>query len=146
MGRITFIADFKAPRERVWKLFTDPELWSQWNTELSDIRDVRGPFDHPGSGYTQVVRLLGREYLGTWEVTACEPEIWRTVAGTLPFGAPFLARDRFEEAQGVTRVTVEIEWKMPWGWIGRAVEFLSLPLMRRQFAANARRAAALLDR
>jgi hypothetical protein len=137
--------DFSAPRERVWRLFVDPEFWSQWNTEWNAIRDVQGPFDHPGSGYTQVLRVFGREFLGRWEVIACEPQAWRTIAGTLPFGAPFRGCDRFEEANGVTRVTVEIEWVTPWGWIGRVIEFVALPVMRRQFASNARRAAALLE-
>src|SRR3990172_5892312 len=145
MGRLSLIADFSAPRARVWRLFCDHELWSQWNTEWAEIRDVRGPFDHPGSGYTQVMRVLGREFLGSWEVTACERECWRTIRGTLPLGVPFSGRDRFDEVDGGTRVTVEVEWTTPWGWIGRVFEFLTLPMMRRQFAANARRAAALLD-
>ena len=108
MGRVSFIAEFSAPRAKVWRLFTDPELWSRWNTEWAAIRDVQGPFDHPGSGYTQVLRVLGREFLGRWEVTGCEPQNWRTIAGTLPLGVPFRGRDRFEEADGITRVTVEI--------------------------------------
>ena len=145
MGQISFTADFKAPRARVWRLFTDPELWLRWNTEWAAIRDVRGPFDRPGRGYTQVLRMLGREFLGTWEVTGSEAENWRTISGTLPLGVPFRGRDQFEESDGTTRVTVEIEWVMPWGWIGRVIEFVMLPAMRRQFAANARRAAALLD-
>ncbi len=72
MGRIIQTADFPAPLDRVWQLFTAPEPWTQWNKKWAEIRDVRGPFDHPGAGYTQVLRLFGRELLGHWEVKACE--------------------------------------------------------------------------
>ena len=145
MGRISLVVDFPAPRAKVWALFCEPELWSRWNTEWAEIRDVRGPFDRPGNGYTQVMRLFGREFLGRWEVIACEPERWRTVAGTLPLGVPFRGQDRFEETDGATRVTLDLEWTTPWGWLGRVLEFLMLPMMRRQFASNARRAAALVE-
>lgn len=145
MGRLTVVSDFRAPLDRVWSLFTDPERWKQWNTEWTEIRDVRGPFDHAGSGYTQVSRVLGREQLGTWEVVECKPKAWRSIAGTLPFGIPFRASDRFEDLGETTRVTVDVEWATPWGWFGRILESLMLPIMRRQFVANARRAAALLD-
>lgn len=145
MGKLSLIAEFKAPLSRVWALFVDPELWLRWNTEWKEIRDVRGPFDRAGSGYTQVLRVLGREYLGRWEVTDCEPLVERSIAGTLPFGLPFRGRDRFAESNGRTTVTVEVEWVMPWGWFGRILERSMMPLMRRKIAANARRAAELLD-
>ena len=145
MGRLTVSTEFRAPVARVWSLFADPARWTEWNGEWSEIRDVRGPFDHTGSGYTQVLRMFGREWLGKWEVTGCEPGVWRTVAGTLPFGVPFRGDERFEEIDGRTRVRIDVEWTTPWGWLGRALEFVMLPLMRRQFAANARRAAAVVE-
>jgi len=144
MGRIIETVEFAAPLDRVWKLFTDPADWVKWNKEWTSIRDVRGPFDHPGAGYTQVMRFLGREWLGRWEVVACEPRVSRRVAGTLPLGVPFCGHDRFQESDGMTRVTVEVEWDTPWGWFGRVLEFFSRPLMRRQFRSNARSAAQLL--
>ena len=144
MGRIIETVEFAAPLERVWKLFTDPEDWAKWNTELSAIRDVRGPFDHAGAGYTQVMRFAGREWLGRWEVVECQPRAWRRVEGTLPFGMPFRGHDRFEESAGGTRVTVEIEWDSRWGGVGRIIERLTRPLFHRRFQANARQAARLL--
>lgn len=145
MGRIVETAEFTACLDRVWKLFTDPEDWMKWNTEWESIRDVRGPFDHRGAGYTQVLRLMGREFVGRWEVIACAPGVSRHIEGELPFGVPFRAEDRFEEADGITRVTVTIEWDTPWGCLGRAIEFVSRPVLHRQFRSNARKAARLLE-
>jgi hypothetical protein len=143
MGRLAESFDFQAPRSRVWQLFTDPEQWSRWNTEW-EIRDVAGPFDHAGAGYTQVLRILGRERLGDWRVVECERGTWRRVEGTLPLGIPFRGEDRFEDLGWGTRVTLQIEWITPWGAFGRALEAIAAPLLKRQFRQNARRAAALL--
>lgn len=143
MGRFTESFEFHAPRSAVWQLFTDPQQWARWNTEW-EIRDVRGPFDHPGAGYTQVLRILGREHLGHWRVVECAPGLWRRVEGTLPFGIPFEGEDRFEDDAGGTRVTLLLLWTTPLGPIGRALETIGAPLVKRQFRGNARRAAALL--
>ncbi len=135
---------FQAPLERVWALFTDPAQWMRWNTEWAEIRDVRGPFDHPGAGYTQVLRVLGRERLGTWEVIACEPRRWREVRGTLPGGMVFQGRDEFRAVPDGTEVSLQLSWDMPWGIAGRLAARVMLPLVRHQFRGNSARAAALL--
>jgi uncharacterized protein YndB with AHSA1/START domain len=135
---------FDAPVERVWPLFADPERWTRWNTEWAQIRDVRGPFDHAGAGYTQVLRVFRHERLGTWEVVACKPKCWREVRGTLPFGIPFRAREEFHAVDQGTRVSLDLAWDQPWGAVGRMIEWAVTPLFRRQLRANAARAAALL--
>ena len=138
---------FEAPLEKVWALFTDPDLWSQWNTEWAEIRDVRGPFDHVAAGYTQVFGVLGYERRGTWEVSACEPKRWREVVGTMPLGIPFHARDEFRDTpSGGTEVVLALAWEMPWGGVGRVVERVAVPLLQRQLRGNASRAARLLSR
>lgn len=145
MGRFEFTGEFQAPIDRVWHLFSDPEMWTQWNTEWESIRDVRGPFDHPGAGYTQVLRVLGREWLGTWEVVSCEPPFRRLVEGVLPMGAPFRAHETFESHGDRTILRLRLEWETPWGAIGRTLELLMMPVLRRQFAGNLQRARRLLD-
>jgi ligand-binding SRPBCC domain-containing protein len=135
---------FDAPVEKVWALFADPDRWVQWNTEWAQIRDVRGPFDHAGAGYTQVLRVLRWERLGIWEVVACEPKCWREVRGTLPFGIPFRAREEFRAISQGTQMSLNLVWDQPWGVFGRIIEWTARPLLRRQLRANAARAAALL--
>jgi ligand-binding SRPBCC domain-containing protein len=145
MGQYSIVGELRAPLEQVWSLFSDPERWTQWNTEWDTIRDVRGPFDHPGAGYTQVLRILGRERLGTWRVIECEPPFRRRVEGVLPIGAPFRADETFEERDGRTVLRLNLQWETPWGIFGRMLELLLIPLMRRQFADNLRRARALVE-
>lgn len=54
MGSVRESLLLDEPREQVWQLFCDPDRWLEWNTELAEMRKVRGPFDHVGAGYTQV--------------------------------------------------------------------------------------------
>ncbi|MDX1382264.1 MAG: SRPBCC family protein [Thermoanaerobaculia bacterium] len=131
--------------DEVWDLFVDPARWRQWNTEWAEIRDVRGPFDHPGAGYTQVLRVLGRDRLGEWRVVECEPKLWRRVGGRLPLGIRFRGRDEFRPLAQGTEVSLEIELDMPLGPLGRAAGRLFLPILRRQLRANAARAKAVLE-
>jgi uncharacterized protein YndB with AHSA1/START domain len=145
MGRFEFNGEFNAPIGPVWELFTDPARWTQWNTEWESVRDVQGPFDRPGAGYTQVMRILGRERLGTWRVVACDPPHSRRVEGVLPMGAPFRADETFEETGGRTRFRMHLEWDTPWGAFGRGLEFVLMPLLRRQFDGNLRRARRLVE-
>lgn len=133
------------PMERVWSLFIDPDRWLEWNTELAAIRDVRGPFDHEGAGYTQVWRLGPWEREGHWAVTGCEPKKWRTVAGTTPIGLDFSARETFDTSRGRTVVTVEITWDTPGGAVGRWFDRLvGEPLLRRALRANSQRIRSVL--
>lgn len=110
MARVQEKLQLHRPLDEVWGLFIDPDRWLEWNTELADLRDVRGPFDRPGSGYTQVWRLARWEREGSWQVIGCEPRRWREVAGMTPIGLAFEAREEFGEVTGGSQVTVQIRW------------------------------------
>lgn len=135
---------FQGSLDDVWDLFVDPVRWQRWNTEWAEIRNVRGPFDHAGAGYTQVLKMLGRERLGEWQVLACEPKRWRQVGGTLPLGIPFHGRDEFHVVPQGTEVSLELECALPLGALGRAAGRLLRPVLQRQIRTNGDRARELL--
>lgn len=140
MARVHEQLQLDRPLDEVWGLFIDPNRWLEWNTELAGMRDVRGPFDHPGSGYTQVWRLARWEREGSWVVTACEPGHWREVAGVTPIGLAFEAREEFQEFAEGSQVGVQISWYTPGGVLGRIFDrVLAEPMLRRALRANARR-------
>lgn len=145
MAHVRESVDLDVPLDRVWSLFIDPERWLEWNTELADIEDVQGPFDHVGAGYTQVWRMGPWEGRGQWRVTGCEPRRWRTVAGRTPVKLTFSAREEFEALGNRTRVTVEINWQTPGGPIGRWFDRLvGEPMLGRALRANAERIRTVL--
>ena len=72
---VTFTADFAAPLERVWQVYTDPRLIEQWF----------GPPTYPATFVDHDLRVGGRvryfmtgpegqKHVGWWEFTAVEPQ------------------------------------------------------------------------
>lgn len=104
------------------------------------MRDVRGPFDHVGAGYTQVWRVVGMEREGSWRVTGCAPRRWRTVEADTPIGARLRVRDGFERVGAGCRVSIEVVLDAPHGLLGRALDgLLAEPLLRRALRGNRER-------
>lgn len=130
------------PLEAVWALMIRPERMPEWNTELPEVRDVTGPMDRVGGGYRQVWRFLGRRMVapGLWQVVEVEPLRHRVFRGVTPMG-PMVGQDWFEETDGGTRLTIEVEYELPAGPLGRLFD----PLMRRLFARTVRRNGAALS-
>lgn len=146
MGVVTASMHVESSLDDVWDLFIDPGRWLDWNTELADMRDVRGPFDRPGTGYTQVWRMFGIEREGSWRVTGCAPREWRTVEGVTPIGLAYEARETFERVGDLTEVTVRISWTSPGGFAGRSIDVVvAQPLLGRALRSNAERIRHLLD-
>jgi uncharacterized protein YndB with AHSA1/START domain len=115
---ITLIADFDAPIERVWELWSDPRKLERW----------WGPPDYPASFETHDLTPGGdATYLmsgpngamrGTWRVTAVEPptSLEFTDAFTGPDGrpiadVPFGVRVRLTERDRGTRMKMHLTFE-----------------------------------
>jgi uncharacterized protein YndB with AHSA1/START domain len=109
-GDLTFERIFDAPRERVWKAFTDPELVPRWwgphgtTTTIVEM-DVR-----PGGTWRYVSRAPDRddvtfygEYLDVEPPKRIEWTFMFDVEGVGPMGGP--ETFTFDEIDGKTKVT-----------------------------------------
>jgi uncharacterized protein YndB with AHSA1/START domain len=109
-GDLVFERTFSAPREEVWKAFTDPELVPRWwgphgtTTTVTEM-DVR-----PGGRWRYVSRAADRdevafygEYLEVEPPTGFKWTFMFDVDGVGPQGGP--ETFRFEEVDGGTKVT-----------------------------------------
>jgi uncharacterized protein YndB with AHSA1/START domain len=109
-GDLTFERIFDAPRERVWKAFTDPELVPRWwgphgTTTTVVEMDVR-----PGGTWRYVSRAPDRdevtfygEYLDVDPPKRFEWTFMFDVEGVGPMGGP--ETFTFDEIDGKTKVT-----------------------------------------
>lgn len=134
-GDLVFERTFDAPRERVWKAFTDPEIVPRWwgqkgSTTTVDEMDVR-----PGGRWRYVSSAPGRDdiaFFGEYlEVTPIDRIRWTfmfDVDGMGPQGGP--ETFRFEEVDGKTKVVSighmgsadVIEGALATGMVGGAIE------------------------
>jgi uncharacterized protein YndB with AHSA1/START domain len=109
-GDLTFERTFDAPRDKVWKAFTDPEIVPHWwgkhgTTTIVEEMDVR-----PGGKWRYVSRAADREevvFYGEYlEVDPPQGLKWTfmfDVEGVGPMGGP--ETYIFEEVDGKTKVT-----------------------------------------
>jgi uncharacterized protein YndB with AHSA1/START domain len=108
-GDLTFERTFEAPREKVWKAFTDPEQIPHWwgkhgTTTIVEEMDVR-----PGGKWRYVNRADDREEVAFYgEYLEVDPPLgfkWTfmfDVEGVGPMGGP--ETYIFEEVDGKTKV------------------------------------------
>ena len=134
-GDLYFERTFDAPRERVWRAMTDPDLVPRWWGQLGSTTTVEEMDVRPGGKWRYVSSAAGREdvtFYGEYlEITPPEGYKWTfmfDVDGAGPQGGPetFL----LEEIDGRTKVTSighmgsaeVLEGALATGMVGGAIE------------------------
>ena len=136
MGHIQKAVHIDAPPERVWEVLCDAERLPEWNEELVAVKDVSGPLDHPGTGYTQVMGFAGRRMEGRLEVTKAEYLKGREIEATPPLMKYARGRDRLEPRDGGTEVTVEMDYELKGGALRLLDSLFLRRMMERTFQRN----------
>lgn len=118
MGRYLLSRNIAATPAEAFKAFTDPALAVDW-MDASSIRDVTGPLDVPGSGYTLVIR-------GPWRfrttVVRSEPPNLHETALVGPLGTIVRMVATLAEVEGGTHLELLTDYTMPLGPIGRWID------------------------
>jgi uncharacterized protein YndB with AHSA1/START domain len=71
---ITLVADFHAPIEQVWQLWSDPRKLERWWGPPTDPATVATHDLSPGSGVTYLMTgPEGDKHYGVWRVAAVDP-------------------------------------------------------------------------
>ena len=101
---ITLIADFDAPIDQVWELWSDPRKLERWLGPPTYPASVETHDLAPGSEITFFMTgPEGDRSWGTWRVTAVDPPTW------LEFADAFVDRDGTPIADmPVTRISVRL--------------------------------------
>jgi uncharacterized membrane protein len=118
MGHVLQTGHIDAPPEKAFAIAIDAARTPEWNSSVSEVRDITGSLDQIGSNYVTVLKLGGRRLEGRWEVTRVERPRLLEFTGTAPGGGRATATNRFESAGGGTDVTIEIEYELPGGFVG----------------------------
>jgi uncharacterized protein YndB with AHSA1/START domain len=99
---ITLIADFDAPIERVWDLWSDPRKLERWWGPPTDPATFETHDLTPGGEATYVMTGPDRTTRGTWRVTAVDPPT------SLEFTDAFTDQDRTQIAD-MPLITVRVQ-------------------------------------
>ncbi len=118
MGHVVNSIHIDAPAERVFELSIDAQRLPEWQNTVIEVKDVSGPLDRVGAGYTAVMKIAGRRLDGRWEVTRVEKPSYFEVTGTAPGGGRATVITRIEPAGDGTDSTVELDYELPGGFLG----------------------------
>jgi uncharacterized membrane protein len=115
----TLTRDIRAPLSEVWDLLLDvrrlPEI-SPSTVAVAGPRRLR----RVGDRFDQTVRLAGKRFTSTWEVTELQERRRLQVTGSVLPGTRYSMTEQLDERPGDrTRLTLEIDYSLPFGPLGR---------------------------
>lgn len=114
----------EASAERLWELMSDPDRLSEWNRGFDRVENVTGRLNEEGTTYTQVMRVAGIELRGDWKITEVAPLQRRGFRGTPPGCVACTGTDTFEPVDGGTDLTVEMDYTLRAGPLGKLLDRL----------------------
>lgn len=122
----------EASPQRVFDLLTDPARFPEWKRGVIAVQTVRGRLDEPGGSYTALMRVPGRTMVGHFEIAEVQAPYRLEQRGTLPTGTT-VSTDELQPAGNGTRLTFQLLYTLPGGWIASVLDAIALNrVMRRE--------------
>ncbi len=124
MTRVERTIDIDAPPESVFELLTDLDRLQEWATIAGDTDN---PPEKPltqGAKWKHKVKVAGVELEADWNVVAIDPPRLVEYEATRSEGGWLKMRQSVAPVGGGSRVELEVEYELPWGVLGRAVDKL----------------------
>ena len=118
MGQVHTTSHVDVAPEQAFEFGAQAERMPEWNASIVEVKDVGGPLDTAGAGYTAVMKLGGRKLEGHWAVTRVEKPLFAELRGTAPGGGTATWITRYAPAAGGTDITIELDYELPGGFIG----------------------------
>ena len=119
MSHVRNSVHIEAPPEVAWQVGRDAERIPHWNTTAVAVKDVTGPLDQVGTRFTIESRVAGRPLDITWEIREVERPRYFVATATTPMGGSARQRVDYEPADGGTKVTLDLEYELAPGLLGK---------------------------
>jgi len=125
MGHLARSTVVACPPEAVYDLLTRVD-------RLPELSDMTVSVEGPGrpvevsDSFEQVVKVLGKELDSTWQVVDLRPSSELRFRGDAPVGASATLTERLTPTGEGTRVDFEVEYDLPLGILGAAVDAVLL--------------------
>jgi uncharacterized membrane protein len=130
-------ADVDRPVAEVWDVWTDVRLLPRLSSSTTEVLDAPERLTEVGQTFRQVVRAVGRCFDVTWTVTSIAELDHLTIAGKAGLGVSQQITERVTPlAPTRTRLTLEVEYQLPFGPLGRMASKLGVERLARHEAAE----------
>lgn len=118
------------PIADVWDTWSDVRLLPQLSRSTTQVTGAPDRLTEVGQGFHQVVRAAGRCFESSWTVTSIAPEDHLTIEGSVGYGVRYQLTERVEAlGPDRTRCTLEVEYSLPFGPLGRLAGRLGVERM-----------------
>jgi ligand-binding SRPBCC domain-containing protein len=126
MGRINRSTVVDCPPDRVFAVLADVDRLTEFSSMTVSIRNGPGRPVQAGDTFEQAVRILGKELESEWTVVEVVPSTLLRFEGTAPAGARATLVERLSPDGGGTRVELDVDYDLPLGILGDAVDAVYL--------------------
>lgn len=122
MSSLTRSTVIDCPPDRVYGVLSDVERLPEFSEMTVDVRNGPGRPLRLGDRFEQVVKVLGTELETDWEVVELTPPNLLRFQGTATAGARATLVERISRQGDRTLVELEVDYDLPLGILGRAVD------------------------
>jgi len=126
MSSLTRATTVSCPPERVFAVLAEVERLPEFSDMTVAVRNGPGRPVQVGDTFDQVVRVLGKELESEWQVVEVRSPSLLRFEGTAPGGAKASLTERLVPEGDGTRVELEVDYDLPLGILGHAVDAVYL--------------------
>lgn len=119
LSRSTTVA---CPPDRVYAVLSEVERLPEFSDMTAAVRNGPGRPVRVGDRFEQVVRVLGVELESEWRVVEIDPPSLLRFEGEAAGGARATLVERLRPEGDGTRVELEVDYDLPLGILGKAVD------------------------
>ena len=126
MGHLTRSTTVTCPPERVFEVLSNVDRLSEFSEMTVAIRNSPGRPLQTGDRFEQVVKVLGKELESEWTVLEVQAPSLLRLEGSAPAGARATLIERLTPDGGGTHVELDVDYDMPLGILGDAIDAVYL--------------------
>lgn len=126
MSTLTRATTVACPPDRVYAILAEVERLPEFSDMTVAVRNGPGRPIRVGDTFEQVVRVLGKELESDWRVVELDAPSLLRFEGEAPGGARATLIERLTPEGDGTRVELEVDYDLPLGILGQAVDAVYL--------------------
>jgi ligand-binding SRPBCC domain-containing protein len=126
MGHLTRSTVVACPPEKVFDVLTDVDRLQEFSHMTVEVRNGPGRTLEVGDKFEQVVTILGKDLESEWTLVEVDRPSLLRFEGTAAAGARATLVERLTAEGGGTRVELDVDYDMPLGILGDAIDAVYL--------------------